>query len=320
LNNIRSLIFFSLLVFSQVACCIPREDVLECGLPDGSKFILKSKYDWDPVAALIPADVQTEKDRTPYLIWYVNKKGIVHKTTAYVDYIGPYSDLNDQIDLSPFYVPCASLNKISFGQGIPLLDTPFTAIPLRYNGKKIEDMGRAMANKEGKAKQKSLAASAEFANSIQSSIYSGDLFRLEQQIKAGADINAPGNEGRAPLMLALDKPEFAPCALLLIKSGANLHPKGLKPDVTILMLAAGYSSPEVLKNLVDKQVFDVNQLNPNGETALTYAAAAGRLDNVIVLLEHGAMQVRNKQGVLIDIENARIQGYTDIVRLLELHK
>lgn len=33
---------------------IPREDVLECGLPDGSKFVLRAKYKWQPLSIIAP--------------------------------------------------------------------------------------------------------------------------------------------------------------------------------------------------------------------------------------------------------------------------
>jgi hypothetical protein len=34
---------------SGSAEAVKREDVLECGLPDGSKFILRSSYEWSPI-------------------------------------------------------------------------------------------------------------------------------------------------------------------------------------------------------------------------------------------------------------------------------
>jgi hypothetical protein len=36
---------------------IPRKDVLECVLPDGGRATLTSRYDWSPIARIIPADV-----------------------------------------------------------------------------------------------------------------------------------------------------------------------------------------------------------------------------------------------------------------------
>lgn len=36
---------------------IPRKDVLECVLPDGGSATLSSRYDWSPLARIIPADV-----------------------------------------------------------------------------------------------------------------------------------------------------------------------------------------------------------------------------------------------------------------------
>ncbi|MHB1232051.1 MAG: ankyrin repeat domain-containing protein [Burkholderiales bacterium] len=320
MRNFITPILLSLLAVSQAACSIPREDVLECGLPDGSKFILKSKYDWDPVAALIPADVQTEKNRTAYAIWYVSSKGVVKKSSVSVDYIGPYSDLNDQTDLSPFLEPCASLGKIDLGLGIPLLEQSFVAKPIRYNGKKIEDMRREKASREAKVAERAHADAEQYAQSLQSAIINGNLVQFEQRLNAGANLNALTSlDNRAPLLVALDKPESAPFALALIQRGANLSPAGLYQGVNVLMLAAGYSTPEVIKALLAKQKFDVNQRNPNGETALSYAVAAGRIDNVRLLLALGAdTGIKTSEGSLIDI--ARLQGQTEIVKLLKQHQ
>jgi hypothetical protein len=36
------------------ACSIRKHDEIECGLPDGSSFILRSSYDWYPLARFVP--------------------------------------------------------------------------------------------------------------------------------------------------------------------------------------------------------------------------------------------------------------------------
>lgn len=307
------------MVLSQTACGVPREDVLECGLPDGSKFVLKSKYDWDPVAALIPADVQTEKNRTDYAVWYVSNNGSVKKSLVSIEYSGPDLSIY-QIDFSPFEGPCESVSKFDHGPGIPLLKPPLIARPIRYNGKKIADMRREKANREAKAAEEAHADAGHYAQSLHSSIDSFDLPSVEKKLNTGVDINGPSRQdGRPPLLLALDKPESAPFALALIKRGANLNPKGIPAGVNVLMLAAGYSTPAVMKALLAKQKFDVDQRNTNGATALSYAVASGRIDNVRLLLELGAdPQVKTNEGSLIDI--ARLQGHTEIVKLLERRK
>ena len=115
--------------------------------------------------------------------------------------------------------------------------------------------------------------------------------------------------------MGLDKPESAPYALALISRGANLSPQGLYEGVNVLMLAAGNSTPEVMQALLARQAFDVNQRNPKGATALSYAVASGRIDNVRLLLALGAdSHVMTGEGSLIDIAN--LQGHTEIVELL----
>jgi hypothetical protein len=51
-------------------CTIPREDVLECGLPAGGKFILTAKYDWEPLAQVIPADVSERLKQDPFQVQF----------------------------------------------------------------------------------------------------------------------------------------------------------------------------------------------------------------------------------------------------------
>jgi hypothetical protein len=75
MKMMRNLFIVILLATSQAACSISREDVLECGLSDGSKFVLRAKYDWYPVAKLIPADVAERLNQEPYDVEFVNKNG-----------------------------------------------------------------------------------------------------------------------------------------------------------------------------------------------------------------------------------------------------
>lgn len=48
--RLKEIVFLALVLLSTSACAITRSDVLECGLPDGSKFILTSKYQWNPIS------------------------------------------------------------------------------------------------------------------------------------------------------------------------------------------------------------------------------------------------------------------------------
>jgi len=160
----------------------------------------------------------------------------------------------------------------------------------------------------------------EYAKTLQSDIFYDKYASFEQHINAGADINLAigftDNLGkRAPLLVALDKPESARYALALIARGANIAPEGLYKGVNVLMLAAGNSTPEVMHALLARQAFDVNQRNPNGATALSYAVLAGRIENVRLLLSLGAdVRVNSPEGSLIDL--ARLQGFAEIEKLL----
>lgn len=174
-------------------------------------------------------------------------------------------------------------------------------------------------------RNKNLKAAQEYAKTLHSTIVSGDFARFEQLLNAGANIDvahqSPYSQDPpvAPLLTALNKPESAPFALALIRRGANLNPKGLPAGVNVLMLAAGYSTPEVMKALLVKQKFEVNSRNPNGDTALSYAVVSGQIDNARLLLVLGAdTQITTSEGNLIEI--ARRQGHTEIVKLLEQHR
>jgi ankyrin repeat protein len=81
------------------------------------------------------------------------------------------------------------------------------------------------------------------------------------------------------------------------------------------MLAAGNSTPEVITALMARQTFRIDEANPSGATALGYAVAAGRIDNVRLLLKLGADPKHlSGKDKLTDI--ARWQGREDIARLL----
>jgi len=201
----------------------------------------------------------------------------------------------------------------------------FVARPTRVNGKHFIPQDKAALLREKSrrnaiADKKAIEYEKKYAQSLEGTIVQGDWNRFERLLNSGVNINTPtGQDSRPPLLIALDKPESAPYALALIKRGANLAPTGLYEGVNVLMLAAGNSTPEVLKALLAIQTFDVNQRNPNGATALSYAVAGGRIENVKLLLELGAdTQIKTNEGSLIDI--ARLQGHTEIVKLLERRK
>jgi len=159
------------------------------------------------------------------------------------------------------------------------------------------------------------------AASLEESMMNGDFVEFENLLDQGVDLDTPKHQNsRAPLLVALDKPEFAPFALALIKRGVSLNPKGIPSGVNVLMLAASNSTPEVIKALLSKQKFDINKRKSQRATALSYAVATGRIDNVRLLLALGAdPQEKTSEGRLVVslIDIARLRGFTEIVKLLE---
>lgn len=70
---------------SSDALAIQREDVLECGLPDGSKFILRSRYDF----SLVPIPLghhSRESDRLPWQGHYLDKSGRLSEVPTSIHY------------------------------------------------------------------------------------------------------------------------------------------------------------------------------------------------------------------------------------------
>ena len=114
----------------------------------------------------------------------------------------------------------------------------------------------------------------------------GDAAEVRRLLAAGADVNAKGRDGSAPLHAAADEPEIA---RLLLAAGANVNAKALdddtplhqadEPEVTALLLANGAN---------------VHATDVNGDTPLHKAdePAAAKL-----LLEHGAdIHAKNNLG------------------------
>lgn len=51
------------------ACAIKRQDVIECGLPDGSSFVLRAKYNWHPTSKFIP-EAAERTNHTGFIEYY----------------------------------------------------------------------------------------------------------------------------------------------------------------------------------------------------------------------------------------------------------
>ncbi len=77
--NSRATIFWPKLLVTIIfrviaiipAYAVPRTETLECGLPDGSKFILTAQHDWDPLSIVFPVTQRTIQE--PFRIKFQRK-------------------------------------------------------------------------------------------------------------------------------------------------------------------------------------------------------------------------------------------------------
>ncbi len=120
-----------------------------------------------------------------------------------------------------------------------------------------------------------------------SAAVSGDLSEVDQQIKAGANVNAIGKDGISPLLFVLINRQLKG-AQHLLKAGANPNYKAALRNGSAMALAAGGNWPEALELLL-KHGGDPNMrgLN-NNEPLLFIAVSQFRKENIDLLLQHGA--------------------------------
>jgi len=430
---LASLAVMPLIVFLLIPVSIPRQDILECGLPASGKFVLTNSWKWYPFAAVFPADIQSSDYESDWKVVYQDERGFLtsshskppwparrshhedgfreacsefgrvgivpvtkssyqkpdgtwfyfpsfepgHKLAispswhrnwpAAIEQAGivavgmawvmPYQNgvvreqalFKQNVGGAEYRVPIDAVYQ-SFstdgGQnwsdpqvvtanakiieiGKSRVEQSFVAQPVRLNGKKLEPFEVQRARQIREAAEQEAERVQErardpvrlaYAKGLRRAIDELDRTGFEAALRAGAAIDAaepkPQDEPRAPLAVALEKPESAPFALSLIQAGADVQPIGMPRGATALMLAAGNSTPEVIMALMARQTFRIDEANPNGATPLGYAVAAGRIDNVRLLLKLGA-DPRHLSGKdnLTDI--ARWQGREDIARLLQ---
>src|SRR5437016_4698914 len=113
----------------------------------------------------------------------------------------------------------------------------------------------------------------------------GDKQAVQSLLKARADVNAPQSDGATALHWAayLDDAETT---ALLIRAGANVDSPN-NYGVTPLALAATSGNAAII-NLLLKGGADPNRTVRAGETPLMFAARTDRADAVKALLEAGA--------------------------------
>ena len=148
-----------------------------------------------------------------------------------------------------------------------------------------------------------------------SSTQSGDVIKVKEYLKGGADVNFKEENKRTALMFA----SFNGAKQIveeLLKYNADINLVDINGRSALLFAASG-PFPETVKLLLDKGARIDIQDNEEHFSALMFAAAEGQLENVKILLEYGA----NAKLKDIDgdgaIDFAQANGYTQVVEYLK---
>lgn len=133
-----------------------------------------------------------------------------------------------------------------------------------------------------------------------------DLVRL--LTSHGASVDATSSSGCSVVRAACCSSSF-PIVAFLIAHGANIHTKDTH-GVSCLMSAV--SSPEVIRLLVHRGL-ELSDADIQGNTALHYAAEAGRLDTIRLLVEMGANPKTVNKDRCRPVHTAAKYGKRDVV-------
>ena len=139
----------------------------------------------------------------------------------------------------------------------------------------------------------------------------GDATLIAELVRQGEDVGGLDDEDWTPLMWATD------VATVVALLAAHSNPRYVTPHgESVLMVLARRANPEALTHLILAAGLDVNAAAETGNTALMEAAAVGALENVRVLLNHGACPTtRTEKGGRA--EDAALRwGYEDVAEVL----
>jgi ankyrin repeat protein len=127
------------------------------------------------------------------------------------------------------------------------------------------------------------------SDGLSSNIHNCDIETVNKLLNAGASVNNLCNTCRyaPPISIALSY-ECYDIYNLLLSKGAQLKNKNAGFDV--IHSAAAIDSLELLKDLVENKGLDIEQKsNASGSTSVFYASINGHLDNLLYLVDKGAI-------------------------------
>jgi ankyrin repeat protein len=152
------------------------------------------------------------------------------------------------------------------------------------------------------------------ASDVADAVMRRDAAKLQQLIKAKADVNAAQSDGTTALHWAIDQADKTAVTSLL-RAGAN--PAAVTgTGITPLALACESGDVDIVTLLV-KAGADVNQALANGETPLMMAARTGNVAVLKLLLAKGAkLDARENLRGTTALMWAAADGNTEAVRFL----
>ena len=171
------------------------------------------------------------------------------------------------------------------------------------------------ADPQSQAPDRSEIVNTESNKALRDAALAGRTQQVRLALKQGADVNAPGAEGRTALMLAAFGGHNETIKLLL-ERGAQVDARDAFGR-TALMYSASGPYPGTVRTLLERGA------NPNSRdavehwTPLMFAAAEGQADVVRALLSHGANGAVTDDDGDTALDFARRNGHAEVVRLLE---
>jgi ankyrin repeat protein len=164
---------------------------------------------------------------------------------------------------------------------------------------------------------KGVASSPEEGAALFSAISESDCALVGSLLDDGVDVSVRDEIGATPLMRALEKSLSRSCVRMLLQAGADPNATHGSADISVLMIAASYSTAEIVSLLLESGA-EAEFTTPDGWTALMSAARNSAQPGVIrELVAAGAdINVRDGYGVTALMRAAQTNPNPDIVETL----
>lgn len=142
----------------------------------------------------------------------------------------------------------------------------------------------------------------------------GDIAEMDALIEQGADVNMVGRDGVTPLIWVMAQ-RNREGAERLLKAGANPNAKMIRHQ-SAMSLATGGNQPRMLELLL-QHGGDPNLEGPDDDPLLNIAALKQKDEQLRILLKHGADINSNKRGETAAVVAAAMGRFDEVVFLLE---